>query len=89
MLYPVANELGNCKTFPKNGFSGVNTGLAFDWQILLPKNRRERFKLIYDLKINSKKENKRIVTKIFKMDENNNYGNALTKPLPDGCIKKR
>ena len=23
------------------------------------------------------------------MDENNQYGNAMTKPLPTGCIKKK
>lgn len=64
---PTSSEIA--KLFQKTlicGFSGVNTRLAFEWQILLPKNRRERFKLIYDLKINSKKESKRIVTKILK-----------------------
>ena len=33
-------------------------------------------------------ENKRVSTSILKMDENNQYGNAMTKPLPIGCIKK-
>ena len=33
-------------------------------------------------------ENKRISTKILKMDENNQYGNGMMKPLPYGCIKK-
>ena len=28
-------------------------------------------------------------TKILKMDENNQYGQAITKPLPYGCIKKQ
>ena len=28
------------------------------------------------------------MTKILKMDENNHYGNAMTKPLPTGSIKK-
>ena len=26
--------------------------------------------------------------KILQVDENNQYGNAMTKPLPYGCIKK-
>ena len=28
-----------------------------------------------------------MITKILKLDENNQYGNAMTKPLPTGCIK--
>ena len=34
-------------------------------------------------------EDKRIVTKILKMDENNQYGNEMTKPLPTGSIKRK
>ena len=34
------------------------------------------------------KTKKRVTTKILKMDENNQYGNAMTKPLPYVCIKK-
>ena len=33
-------------------------------------------------------KDKRVVTKILKTDENNQYGNAMTKPLPIGSIKK-
>ena len=33
-------------------------------------------------------ENKRISTKILKMDKKNQYRNAMTKPLPYNCIKK-
>ena len=32
-------------------------------------------------------EKKVVVTKILKFDENNQYGHAMTKPLPTGCIK--
>ena len=28
-----------------------------------------------------------MITKIVKLDENNQYNNAMTKPLPTGCIK--
>ena len=28
-------------------------------------------------------------SKIIKMDENNQCGSAMTKPLPNGCIKKK
>ena len=68
------------------GFSCVNTRLAFDTQILLPDKESE--KAIFNLEINGAKK-KRISTKILKMDENNQYGQAMTKPLPHGCIKKQ
>lgn len=32
-------------------------------------------------------EDKRIVTKVITMDENNQYGNTMTKPLPMGSTK--
>ena len=71
-------------------FSRVNTELAFDSQLLLPKNEKDNYKLIYDIKINNtiQKKKKRITTKILKMDKNNQYGNTMTKPLPYRCIKK-
>ena len=31
---------------------------------------------------------KRIITKIVKFDENNQYGFTMTKPMPTGCIKE-
>ena len=76
------------------GFSCVNTGLAFNSNILLPKNLqyqpKENWKLIYKIKNKMKNifEDKRVVTKILKVDENNQYGNAKTKPLPMGSIKR-
>ena len=71
------------------GFSSVDTHLPFDSQILLPKNQRDQMKLIYKIKTTAGGyENKKISTKILKMDENNQYGNAMTKDLPYGCIKK-
>ena len=71
----------------RGSFSCVNTRLAFDSQILLPKNETDNYKLIYDIKINNINQKKRVTTKILKMDENNQYGNAMTKPLPCVCIK--
>ena len=74
------------------GFNCINNRLAFDSQILLPKNEKDNYKLIDDVKINNtiqkKKMKKRITTKILKMDENNQYGNSMTKTLRYGCIKK-
>ena len=71
----------------RGSFSCVNTRLAFDSQILLPKSETDNYKLIYDIKINNLNQKKRVTTKILKMDENNQYGNAMTKPLPCVCIK--
>ena len=34
-----------------------------------------------------KLEKKRVISKNFKLDETNQYGNGMTKPLPTGCIK--
>ena len=56
-------------------------------QILLNDNENE--KVLLDFYINGKKQTKRISSKILKMDENNQYGKAMTKPLPYGCIKKK
>ena len=76
------------------GFSCVNVRLGFDSKVLLPedsKNKpKENSKLIYKIRNEDKNisEDKRSVTKILKMDENNQYENVMTKPLPLGSIKK-
>ena len=59
--------------------------LAFDTQVLLADIKNE--KVLFDFEIDGKKNKKRISTKILKMDENNQYGQVMTKPLPYGCIK--
>ena len=46
-------------------------------------------KVLFDLNIDAKKQTKIISTKILKMDENNQYGQAMMKPLPYGCIKRQ
>ena len=80
-------------------FSCVNARLAFDSQILLPNltdkidlennpmSKNFSYKVVYNLNINNEKVTKRVITKILKLDENNQYGNGMTKPLPTGCIK--
>ena len=78
----------------------MNKRLAFDAQILLPNltnnidlennpmNKDFNYKVAYNLKIeNEKAEKKRVISKIFKLDEKNQYGNGMTKPLPTGCRK--
>ena len=82
------------------GFSSVNTRLAFDIQIWLPNleykdnleknpiNKNFNYKVVYNLKVHKKKaQKKRVITKILKLDENNQYGNGMTKPFPTGCMK--
>ena len=34
-----------------------------------------------------KLKKKRVISKIFKLGENSQYGNGMTKPLPTVCIK--
>ena len=82
------------------GYSSVNNRLSFDTDLLMPnfsKNdrnnkafKRDDLKLIYLLKVNndiSFKRN-RVISKIIKFDENNQYGYAMTRPMPTGCIKQ-
>ena len=81
------------------GFSCVDTRLAFDSQILLPNltdkidlennpmNKDFNHKVVYNLEMNNEKIKKRVITKILKLDENNQYDNGMTKPLPTGSIK--
>ena len=69
------------------GFSCVNAILAFDTEFLIDENKNENE--LFDLHIDGKKQTKRISTKILKMDENNQCGQAMTKPLPYGCIKRQ
>ena len=61
--------------------------MDFDTQILL--NTKTNEEVLFNLDIDKKKKQiKRLSTKILKMDQNNQYGQAMTKPLPYGCIKK-
>ena len=89
------------------GFSGVNTRLSFDTELLVTNltesdyskqnidesfkaYKRDDLKLIYKIKLDNEDSfhNRRIITKILKMDESNQYGFAMTKPMPTGCIKE-
>ena len=84
------------------GYSSVNNRLSFDTELLMPNLskadydlnpnlfKRDDLKLGYLLKLNnySDYERKRVITKIVKFDENNQYGFAMTRPMPTGCIKQ-
>ena len=47
-------------------------------------------KVIYRIKLDNENSyhERRIITKILKMDENNQYGFTMTKRMPTGCIKE-
>ena len=52
--------------------------------------KRDDLKLIYKIELGNEGsfDDRRIITKILKKDESNQYGFAMTKPMPTGCIKK-
>ena len=52
--------------------------------------KRDDLKVVYSLKLDNQKKfsKKRIITKIVKLDESNQYGYAMTRPMPTGCIKQ-
>ena len=89
-LIALPTDAEHVKDFEKTligGFSCINNTLDFDTQILLIAKTNEE--VLFNLDIDKKKEQiKRISTKILKMEQNNQYGQAMTKPLPYGCIKK-
>ena len=84
------------------GYSSVNNRLSFDTELLMPNLsksdyandpslfKRDDLKLGYTLKLDnySDYERKRVIAKIVKFDENNQYGYAMTRPMPTGCIKQ-
>ena len=78
------------------GFSCMNNPLAFDSKTFLPNTKKKednyrkdyQFKVVYHIKLdNEKPQPKRVITKVFKLNENNQYGFGMTKLLPTGCIE--
>ena len=75
------------KVFEKTligGYSCINTRLTFDTEIFLKDLENERV-----LFTDGEGQVRRFSSKIIKMDENNQYGFAMTKSLPYGVIKKK
>ena len=69
-------------------FGCVNARFAFDTDVLLKDPKSEKV-LIEIENEEGQKQLKRFSYKIIKMDVNNQYGQAMTKPLPYSCIKKQ
>ena len=65
-------------------YSCVNTRMAFDTDLFLKDTKNE--KVLFKT---ADGQLKQFSSKIIKMDENSQYGIAMTKPLPYGCIKRK
>ena len=52
--------------------------------------KRNDLKVIYKVRFDSETayEPRRVISKVIKLDEHNQYGYAMTKPMPTGCIKE-
>ena len=66
------------------GYSCINTRMAFDTNLLLKDIKNEKV-----LSKTVDGQLKRFSSRIIKMDKNNQYGMAITRPLPHGCIKRK
>ena len=53
--------------------------------------KREDLEIVYKLKLDSENEyyDRRVTFKILKLDKNNEYGFAMTKPMLTDCIKEK
>ena len=51
----------------------------------------QNYKLGYNIKLDEDEvsNQRRVISKIIKFDENNQYGFAMTKPMPVGELKKK
>ena len=97
---PTTNDIVDIfKQTLTGGFSCVNTCLTFDTEMLLPNSTEKtddvlskdyNYKVCYRLKLDEEKDwtTKRVISKILKLDQNNQYGYTMTKAVPIGCIKK-
>ena len=69
--------------------------MSFDTEILLPnvenpdKDYWKDYSYILKLDGEEKYSTKSVISKILKLDENNQYGYAMTKPMPTGSIEKK
>ena len=52
--------------------------------------KRDDLKTIYKIRFDNENtyHERRVIAKILKLDKNNQYGYAMTKPMPMGCIKE-
>ena len=52
--------------------------------------KRDNLKVVYSLTLDDERifRKKRVITKIIKFSQNSQYGFAMTRPMPTGCIKQ-
>ena len=53
--------------------------------------KNQKYKVGFTIKLDNDEESKecRVISKIIKFDENNQYGFAMTKPMPVGAIQEK
>ena len=87
ILYQMVTNLDSLKIVPKNGdFFEKQDFYSTLKEKRISDHEYEDVKVEVDVKV-GECEVERFSSKIIKMDENNQYGFAMTKPLPYGCIK--
>ena len=71
--------------FTKSEYSKMNINESFKAY------KNQDYKVGYSLKLDNDEKSKeyRVISKIVKFDENNQYGFAMTKPMPVGAIKEK
>ena len=71
--------------FTKSEYSKMNIDESFKAY------KNQDYKVGYSLKLDNDEKSKeyRVISQIIKFDENNQYGFAMTKPMPVGAIKEK
>ena len=71
--------------FEKKDYSNMNIDESFQAY------KNQNYKVAYKIKLDNDPIDyeRRVISKILKFDENNQYGFAMTKPMPVGCIKEK
>ena len=49
----------------------------------------QNYKIGFTIKLDNDEKDYRVISKVIKFDENNQYGFAMTKPMPVGAIKEK
>ena len=71
--------------FEKKDYSNMNIDESFQAY------KNQNYKVAYKIKLDNDPIDyeRRVISKILMLDENNQYGFAMTKPMPVGCIKEK
>ena len=71
--------------FEKKDYSNMNIDESFQAY------KSQNYKVAYKIELDNDPIDyeRRVISNILKFDENNQYGFAMTKPMPVGCIKEK